>query len=316
METTDQSPKQPPRIVVIGSINMDLIVRAETLPEPGETHIGHELIQSPGGKGANQAVAAAQLGANVLMLGRVGSDAYSHRLINQLFDYDVDTSHILETPDCPSGLAIVHVDSVGENAITVLSGANSQLSPDDIELAEPLIAKADAVLMQLEVPLPSVCVAVEIARKHGVMTVLDPAPAPPYGQHLPEALKHVDWVVPNKIEAELLTQERIHDPQKAKLVGAEMIRMGIRNVAITLGGHGAVVVTAEGTVLHEPGFKVDVADTTAAGDAFSAALTVARAEGQTISRSVRFACAAGALVSSRWGAQQAMPTRSEVEEIL
>ncbi len=316
MNTTDHHAGKPPRIVVIGSINMDLIVRSDILPQPGETHIGSDLLHSPGGKGANQAVAAARLGAEVHMIGRVGNDVYGDKLLDLLHDARVHTEHIHQTDDCVSGLAVIHVDADGENAITVVSGANGRLSPDDVELAEPLIAKADAVLMQLEVPLPTVCVAAEIAHRHNVLTFLDPTPAPPPTQALPPALLNVDWMSPNRTEAQLLSGKAIHSPQHAKLIGAELICLGIRNIAITLGNQGAVIVTSSGTVLHEKGFRVDVADTTAAGDAFSAAMAVARAENQPMPQAALFACACGALAATRLGAQSAMPTRSEVLELL
>ncbi len=313
-ETPPKTPR-PTRVVVIGSVNMDLIVRTNNLPEAGETVIGTDLITVPGGKGANQAVAAARLGARVDMVGRVGNDVFGRTLLDQLRDAGVHTEHVARTADCPSGLAVISVDAQGENAITVVSGANARLSPDDVEDVEPLIERADVVLMQLEVPLPSLCVAAELARKHKVMSVLDPAPAPARGCGLPTPLRQVDVICPNRGEAELLTGERVRDAQEAKLVATELIRQGARFAVVKLGAHGAVAVCADGTVLHEPGFRVSVEDTTAAGDAFAAALAIGRAEGQPWAKAVRLGCAAGALATTKLGAQVAMPTRDEVMQL-
>lgn len=305
-----------PRLVVVGSINMDLIVRAQELPQPGETVIGEDLITTPGGKGANQAVAAARLGARVAMVGRVGDDVFGRELIRSLAGEQVDTTGVRTTAGCASGVAAIHVDATGENAVTVVSGANARLCPRDVELAEPIIAAADALLVQLEVPLPTVAAAVEIARRHGVRTILDPAPAPMPGETLPDELWRVDVISPNQGEAELLTGEPVGDANEAKIVGAELIRRGAELVAIKMGAAGAVLVCRDGRVRRIDAFHIDAADTTASGDAFTAGLAVGLVKGMSAEQAARMGCACGALAATRLGAQTALPTSDEVNRLL
>ncbi len=306
-------PSSAANVIVIGSINMDLVLRCERMPRPGETLAGHDMFTAPGGKGANQAVAAARLGARCRMVGRVGDDGFADELLAGLERAGVVTDAVHPTADCSSGIAVIHVDAAGENAITLVAGANGQLSPDDITQAQSLIAQADVMLLQLEVPLPTVCAAMRLARRHGVMSILDPAPAPATG--LPDELFAVDLITPNQTEAQLLTGEPVHGVAEAKLVAAELIRRGAGRAVIKLGEHGAVALDAHGEVMHTPAFAVDVVDTTAAGDAFTAALGVGLAEKMALADAVRLACAAGGLAAGQLGAQQAMPTREQVDRL-
>jgi len=304
------------RVVVLGSINMDLVVRTPAMPRPGETLRGRDFLTVPGGKGANQAVAAARLGARCDMVGRVGDDAFGRDLLNNLEHEKVNTDAVATTARTPSGVAVILVDDLGENAITIVAGANGRLTPEDAVAAESLIAGADALLLQLEVPLETVARAAEIARRHGVMTVLDPAPAPTADHPLPPALFAVDLISPNQSEAELLTGEPVQGVAEAKLVGAELVRRGAGRAVIKLGEQGAVLVDRDERVEHVASFAVQVADTTAAGDAFTAGLAVALADGLDAADAVRVGCAAGALATTAVGAQAALPTRREVRQLL
>ncbi|MCG3178804.1 MAG: Ribokinase [Phycisphaerae bacterium] len=304
-----------PRIVVVGSANVDLVVSTQRMPAPGETILGGVFSTSPGGKGANQAVAVARLGGRCHFVGRVGADDFGERLTVTLETVGVDTEHLVLTEGVASGVAVIVVDGRGENAIVVASGANARVTPDDVDAAEPLIASADAVLLQLELPIETVVRAIQVARARGVRVVLDPAPMP---EKLPPAALDVDVVNPNQVEAaQLVGQPLSDDRHVAKLVAAELIRRGAGSAVIKLGRKGAVAATADGGRIVEcDAFDVKVVDTTAAGDAFAAALTVAQARGLDLADAVRFACAAGALACTRLGAVSAMPLRSEVEELL
>jgi ribokinase len=301
---------QPPRIVVVGSINMDLVARVPHLPRPGETVHGRTFSQVPGGKGANQAVAAARLGAAVTMIGRVGDDAFGQQLIASLKAQGVQTQHLQETPNCPSGLALIGVEDSGQNAITVIGGANQRLTLVDVGMHSATIAAADALLVQLEVPLLTVLGAVHIAKQHGVLTILDPAPAP--ASPLPEQLYTVDLISPNQSEAESLTGVAVATIADAARAAAVLHKRGVRLVVIKLGEQGALASQLGSKAIHVPAPQVRVVDTTAAGDAFTAALAVALVEGRSLADATRFACAAGSLATTRPGAQDAMPSRVEV----
>ena len=301
-------------IVVVGSINMDLVARMARLPRPGETVESHDLSQIPGGKGANQAAASARLGARTSMVGRVGDDSFGPTLTEALQRCGVDVGTVLTTGSCPSGIALIGVEDSGENAITIVAGANAHLTPNDVGSAEEVIAQSDAMLLQLEIPLETVEAALEMARRHGVLTVLDPAPAPMNG--LPDTLFQVDVITPNQSEAEALTDLRINRPQDASRAAKALRARGPRDVVLTLGADGAFLSDHSGqeTLVTAP--HVNAVDTTAAGDAFSAALAVGLTEGSDPLEAVRFACAAGALATTKLGAQPAMPSRSEVDNLL
>jgi ribokinase len=309
----------PSPIVVIGSVNMDLVSRTPRIPKAGETILGKgKWMMIPGGKGANQAVAAARLGGKVRMIARIGEDDFGARLMNGLIENGVDCTHVQRTPGTSSGCATILVDDVGENSIVVAPGANAKLTPKDIDDAEDVIATASVVVLQLEIPLKTVRRAINIAWRHEVFTILDPAPAI---RDLPRGLFAVDLLTPNQSEAELLTGEaragtkRKH-ARDTKAVAAELLARGARSVVLKLGAEGSLVVTRKGEIISAPAFKARVVDTTAAGDAFTGALAVARAEGMSLAQSVRFANAAGAICCTTFGAQPSLPTRDAVNRLL
>jgi ribokinase len=309
-----------PIVVVVGSINMDLVVRTPRIPGPGETVIGQELHTIPGGKGANQAVAAAKLaapGMQVHMVGRVGDDDLGQRLLNGLGQHGVHTRHITVTEGVASGCAMILVDAKGENTIVTAPGANGKLVPRDIDAAEELIASAAVVVVQLEVPIATVAHTISLCRKYGVFTILDPAPAP--AKRLPKALYEVDLFTPNEHEADALLgfaispkTRKIADP---KQVGSRLLARGPGMVILKLGGKGSMIVGPNGQIETIKPFKVKVVDTTAAGDAFTGGLAVAIAEGMPVAAAARFANACGAVACQNFGAQPALPTREQVTHL-
>ena len=302
-----------PRIVVVGSLNMDLVVRVPRLPRPGETAAGRDFLQVPGGKGANQAVAAALLGADVTMIGRVGEDPFGGLLIRSLQSRGVDARGVLMTSGTTSGLALIGVEDSGQNAITIVGGANALVSPDDVVRCEAAIAAADALLAQLEVPLETVAAALAIAKRHNVLTVLDPAP-PPAGL-LPPEFWSVDVLTPNQSEAEALAGITVASPADAQRAARLLHQRGARRVIIKLGERGALASESGGLFWHLTAPPVQAIDTTAAGDAFTAALAIGLVEGRSLAEATRMACAAGSLATTRRGAQDAMPTRGEVDTL-
>ncbi len=303
----------PPLIVVVGSINMDLVARMARLPRPGETVSGESFQTIPGGKGANQAVAAARLGARVALVGRLGDDSFGVTLRQNLVADGVETNHLFTTPNCSSGVALIGVETAGANAITVIPAANGQLSVQDVESCQTLIQAANALIVQLETPIPTVAAAIRIAQRHGVLTVLDPAPAP--AGRLPEELVAVDILSPNQTEAEALTGIVVHDWVTAEAAARDLQRQGARDVVLKMGSLGALVCSRDGAVQRVAACQVAVVDTTAAGDAFTAAMTVARCEGQSLADAAQMGCVAGSLACTRFGAQPAMPTRDEVNAL-
>ena len=301
-----------PKITVLGSINMDLVVRCGKLPTPGETVIASQSAEISGGKGANQAVAAAKAGGQVRMIGRVGDDTFGETLKRRLGREGVDCTHVKMTEKCASGLAVVAVEGSGENSILVVPGANAKLSKDDVEEAREAIESADALLVQLEVPVPTVIAAMDIARKAGVKVILDPAPVPAF---FPSDLFDVDIVCPNETEAIRLIGMRVNDLDSAKSAAFSLQGIGAKHVAITRGANGtALLEGADFTDVQS--FKVETVDTTAAGDAFAGALAVHWSEGEPLKEAVRFANAAGALAVSRMGAQPGMATREEILQLV
>lgn len=300
--------------MVVGSINMDLVVQADRMPLPGETVMGRTFTTIPGGKGANQAVAAARLGADVQMIGKVGDDAFGQTLRESLSSAGVDVSHVMSVPDCSSGIAVIGVDGKGENAITVVSGANRMLVPQDIEKLESVIAAANIMLVQLETPIDTIATALRLARRHNVFTVLDPAPVP--DEPLPDELFDVDVISPNQTEAQSLAHHQDTSTRDPEALGRELLRRGARQVVMKLGAQGAMIILANGTTQRVPAFPTKVVDTTAAGDAFTAGMAVGIAEGMTLPEAVRLGCAAGSKAASAFGAQQSMATREQVETLL
>jgi len=300
-------------VVVVGSINMDLVVKAPHVPGPGETVLGKDLATIPGGKGANQAVAVARLGTNCAIVGRVGGDDFGQRLLTGLRKNRVNVDHVVVTEGAASGVAFIVVDEMGENAICVASGANHRVVPEDLDAVEDVLAAARVCLLQLELPIDTVVHAIRLCRKHRIETILDTAPAP---SNAPPELFEADIITPNAGEAEVLTGEPITTHAKgAKAVAAALARLGARQVVLKLGDQGAMLFDGD-QFEHIPAHRIQPVDTTAAGDAFTAALAVARARGESLSEAVRYANAAGAVACTKFGAQPSMPTAREVADLL
>jgi ribokinase len=292
---------------------MDLVVGAPKIPAPGETVIGGDLQTFPGGKGANQAVAAARLGAQVAMVGRVGDDAFGAQLRQTLESAGVDLAYVQTTAVTPSGVALIVVDAAGQNSIVVASGANMRLTPADVEAAAPAIKAADALALQLESPLETVQRAAELARAHGVTVILNPAPARPLP---PELLALVDVLIPNESETAALTGLPATTEAELATAADRLRAQGVGAVILTLGARGALLA-AEGVTRRFPAFPVDqVVDTTAAGDAFVGGLVTAVAEKRPLDAAIAWGNAAGALAVAHAGAQPSLPTRAAVEALL
>jgi len=298
-----------PTIVVAGSINQDIVVRAPRIPVPGESIIGGDLSLVRGGKGANQAVAAARLGATTRFLGRVGDDAFGRELLAGLRGNGVESSGVVVDPG-PSGVAIITIDEAGENAIVVAPGANARCVPEDI-LAEAM-ADADAVLCQLETSIPFVLAAFAAGRQAGAATVLDAAPASPLGA---DVLRWVDLLTLNETEARIVLGLSPDANIAVDALAEQLLALGPHTLVLKLGAQGGMAIRgAERVALPAP--FVRVVDTTGAGDAFTGALAVALAEGAGLADALRFAVHAGSLACAVLGAQPSMPTRDAVERSL
>jgi len=295
------------KILVVGSINMDLVVRVPHSPMPGETVLGGDFETFPGGKGANQAVAAARMGGEVTMVGRVGKDNFGDTLIQGLVEDNIKTTYVIKDDQAPSGIAMIAVAADGENLIVVASGANAEVSVDDVNNARSLMREADILLVQLETPLETISEAIDLAKAYQVPVILNPAPAQPLSKAL---LSKVDYLTPNRAELAMLTDEEDMDQGIKKLLD-----WGVKNLIITLGHNGTRVV-AEGADRHLPAHEVTAVDTTAAGDAFNGALAVALAEEKPLFEAVKYGMAAGALAVTKRGAQPSLPTREAVENFL
>jgi ribokinase len=295
-------------VVVIGSLNMDLVARAARLPLPGETVAGDSFTTVPGGKGANQAVAAARLGARTAMVGCVGDDAFGARLVGGLEADAIDVGAVRRVAGTSSGVALIVVDGAGRNGIVVVPGANGQLGPGDVDAAEPLIAAARIVVLQLEIPLATVQHAVRRARALGKLVVLNPAPA----RALPaELIAAVDFVVPNELEAATLTGIPVVTPADAIEAGRRLRAAGAATVLVTLGAQGVVTVSPDGE-RHDPAPHVDAVDTTAAGDTFIGGLCAALVGGRALADAVAYGQAAAAVCVTRPGAQPSIPWAREL----
>lgn len=300
-----------PRIMVVGSSNTDMVVKTERLPVPGETVIGGDFVSVPGGKGANQAVAAARLGAEVVFVARLGSDLLGDAALRNFEREGLVTEYVVRDPERPSGVALIFVDSAGENMIVVAPGSNGALSPRDVDRAADVLPECDALIAQLEVPLETVEHAVRLAFDRGVRVILNPAPARPLSKDL---LAMVDVLLPNESEARHLLGLPLDQPADDPAILGRFLEMGVRNVILTLGRRGVLVVNGSGHTLI-PAPKVSAVDTTAAGDAFTGALGVALSSGMEMTEASRFACSAAAISVTRLGAQSSMPTREEVERL-
>ena len=298
-----------PDILVIGSLNADLVVRTPRFPAPGETISGGDLAIIPGGKGANQAVAVARQGTSVAMVGRVGSDSFGPTLIQNLQNNKVDTN-LVQISDSATGTAIIVVDSSGQNSIVLSPGANDKVTPADVDAV--YFQDANMLLLQLEIPLETVIHAASVARQNGLRVILNPAPA----RSLPDSLlADVDILVPNESELQLLSGQSVTDIDSAASAARTVLAKGVKTVIVTLGSNGALLVTDE-RIAHIPTFNVDVVDTTAAGDAFIGGLAAALLKGKALEEAVRYGNASGALAATKFGAQPSLPTQDEVEQLL
>lgn len=296
-------------VAVVGSLNMDLVVRAARLPLPGETLSGRSFMTVPGGKGGNQAVAAARLGARVAMIGRVGADAYGEQLQAGLEAEGIDCSGVAVCQGIPTGVALIVVDDSSQNTIVVVPGSNGELTEADLALHASLLAAADVVLCQLEVPSATIKAALDLARQLGKRVLLNPAPVS--GPLPPEWLAAADYLVPNEVEAAALTGLPVGTVEQALAAGQALLQQGARNVIITLGARGIVSVTPESAV-HYPANRVEAVDTTAAGDTFLGGLAAAMSWGWTLPEAIRFGQAAASLSVTRAGAQPSIPYLNEV----
>jgi ribokinase len=300
-------------ILSFGSINLDLVARVPRLPIAGETLTGSTFLTTPGGKGANQAVAAARLGVPTKMLGRVGADEFGRSLLADLQTAGVDTQAVLVDETTHSGVALITVSATGENQIVVIPGANGQVDGTDVERLHPLLAQTQVLLLQLEIPLPIVKLAAQAAHAAGVIVMLDPAPVP--AENLPEIYPWVNILTPNQVEAAQLVGFAVDDRAAAERAAIALHQAGAATVIVKLGAQGMVCATAD-QIWHVPAFPVDVVDTVAAGDAFAGGLAAALATGQALESAVIWASAAGALAVTQSGAQTAMPDRAALEAFL
>ncbi len=308
------------KILVVGSLNMDEVVRVPRVPAIGETLLGAGSLKLvPGGKGANQAVAMARLGASVTMAGRVGSDPFGERLISALHADQIDTDLVVVDSEEASGVAFIFLTADGDNAIVVASGANMRVGRDKIHMAAILraIPKAQALVLQLEIPLDTVSALIAAAYKVGVPAILNLAPA----QSLPKnTLRQLTALIVNESEASLLSGQQVESLEDARVVAAVLHEQGVSNVVVTLGAQGALLAASDAggktRVIHQTAPRVQVIDTTAAGDCFAGAFTVALSEQQASVDALRFAVYASALKVTRFGAQPGLPTRAEVDRFL
>lgn len=302
-------------IVVVGSINLDLVARSKRIPLAGETVTGNSLQTFFGGKGANQAVGVARLGYPVAMIGRVGEDEYGEHLRRGLSDAGVDARAVRSAPGVSSGAALISVASDGSNSIIVIPGANGRVTPADLEADFPTLSSAGMILMQLEVPLSAVALVVEFAWSRRIPVVLDPAPA----RKLPATLlRKVAWLTPNEVETCALCGVEIArlNPRNRSRYAETLLAKGLQNVVLKLGERGAFWASADGSRAMVPAFRVRAVDSTAAGDAFNAGLAVALMKGASSFEAVEFASAVAALSVTRAGAQPSMPAADEVERFI
>ncbi len=296
-------------VLVIGSLNADLVVRAPHFPQPGETISGDDLQIIPGGKGANQAVAAARQGASVAMLGRVGKDSFGSFLLDSLKSDSVDITNVLAN-DSATGTAIIVVDANGQNSIVLSTGANGKVSPADVDNASTL--RPNLILLQLEIPIPTVLHAAQYAKQNGIRVILNPAPAQPLPDEL---ISLIDFIIPNETELSLLTGLEVKDVPSAEQAAKVLLQRGAKNVIVTLGEKGALLVSSK-QVTQVNTYKVNVIDTTAAGDAFIGGFASALLRGVEIEEAVKYANACGALAATKFGAQPSLPTKEETEKII
>jgi ribokinase len=301
---------KPNKILVVGSSNTDMVIKTHHFPSPGETILGGRFLMNAGGKGANQAVAAARLGGVVTFVGKIGNDIFGKQAVQQLEDEGINVEFVSVDPANPSGVALITVDQKGENSIVVASGSNGTLSPADFDKASDELGESGFVLMQLEIPIPTVEHIARIAALKQKKVILNPAPAAELSDEL---LRNIYLITPNETEAEILTGVKVTDEQSAMKAASALHEKGVEIVIITMGAAGAFLLeNGNSQLIKAP--KVDAVDTTAAGDTFNGALVVALSEGKTIQESIVFANKAAAISATRIGAQSSVPSRNEIKD--
>lgn len=294
-------------ILILGSSNTDMTVRTAALPLPGQTLIGGDFVMGPGGKGANQAVAARRLGGDAALVCKVGRDVFGDNAVKHYGEEGLDVSGVLRS-DKPSGVALINVDDKAENSIVVAPGANMDITEEDIDAVAPLIREAKILLLQLEIPIPAVLKAARIGHEAGALVVLNPAP---YAEVPAELFRYVDLFIPNETELSAYAGLPVTDRDSALKAAEVMVGRGVKKVIVTLGSKGSLIY--DGRSVSDIGaFKVDAVDTTAAGDTYCGALCVALSEGRTLQAAAVFASKASALSVTRPGAQNSMPYRNEI----
>lgn len=300
---------EPQKIVVVGSTNMDMVIKTDHIPAPGETVLSGSFFMNPGGKGANQAVTIARLGGHVSFISKVGNDVFGKQSLHLFEEEGIDTLHVLSDDELPSGVALITVDKAGENSIVVASGSNGNLMPADIEEAMTKIREADFILMQLEIPMETVQFVARQAYSQSAKVILNPAPM---NKLTPELLGRIDILTPNETEAGMLSGIKVCNIDTARQAAEIIYEMGVKNVVITMGALGAVICQDGKTTTHISAKKVTAIDSTAAGDVFNGALTVSLSEGKELRDAVQFACDVAAISVTRMGAQSSIPYRNEV----
>ena len=302
-----------PKMVVVGSSNMDLVVKSPRIPAVGETILGEDFIMTPGGKGANQAVAAAKLGAQVYFIAKLGDDIFAEQSLKNFRKVGVNTKYVVQTKEAPSGVALITVDDAGNNVIVVAPGANQMLSPEDIRRAESNITSSGVLVAQLEVPVETVEFAAQLANNSDVPFILDPAPAQKLN---PELLKMVDVLTPNETEAQILTDiEVTSNRDSAPTAVKKLLESGVKSVILTMGAKGFLLATDD-KMEFVPAVNVNAIDATAAGDAFTGSLAVGLAQGKTLADAALFANYVAALSVTKMGAQSSMPAREAAESFV
>lgn len=300
------------KVVVVGSYNTDLTIKTERIPRTGETIIGGVFSEGGGGKGANQAVAAARAGAKVSFIARVGNDALGKAGIQRLTAEGINTKYIFQDNDVATGVAFIVVDERGENSIVVASGANAKLSSSDIEEAHSELSSADVLLVQLESPIETIHSAIKKSHEKGAIVILNPAPAQVLSTKI---LRDIDVITPNKVEAEMITGIKVSDEESLQSIVLKFFESGVKNVIITLGSKGMYVGCSESMKMI-PAYKVCPVDSTGAGDIFSGSLAAFLAEGMSMENTVKMAAASASISVTRLGAQSSAPNRREIENFL